>query len=92
MWATIYANQGRHENDGSFARERLFAMADSLHLDPARFAADFDSADADAVIATGASEARAAGVDSTPTLVIGGQVFIGAGYDEISAAIAALVP
>ena len=31
MWATIYANQGPRENDGSFDRDRLLAMADALH-------------------------------------------------------------
>jgi len=92
MWSTIYVNQGRRENDGAFGRDRLIAMADGLGLDAARFAADLDSDAAAAAVAASTDDARAHGVDSTPTLLIGGRKLIGTGYDEVSAIIAAEIP
>lgn len=92
MWSTLYANQGRRENDGAFGRDRLIAMADGLGLDAARFVADFDSAAAAAAVTTSTADAHAAGVNSTPTLIIGGQKLIGTGYSEVSAIIAAAIP
>jgi protein-disulfide isomerase len=89
MWATIYANQGTRENDGSFRRERLIAMAGVLGLDLVRFSADLDSADAAAWVADGVAGAAAAGVNSTPTLLIDGVPLPGSGYADVSAAIAA---
>lgn len=89
MWATLYANQGTRENGGAFARERLLAMADSIGLDPARFAADLDSPDAERAVAAGATEAATAGVNSTPSLIINGTPFLGATYPDLAAAIAA---
>lgn len=88
MWATIYANQGLHENGGSFERSRLLAMADSIGLDATRFVADFDSAAATKFVTDGAAAATAAGVSSTPTLMINGAAVSG-GYTELAAAIAA---
>ena len=58
MWATLYANQGLHENGGAFTRDRLLAMADTLGLDATRFAADFDSADATAFVSQGMRRGR----------------------------------
>ena len=88
MWATLYANQG-HENSGAFGRDRLIAMADALGLDADRFAADMASSAAESSIAQSRAAAAAAGVTSTPTLIIGGQAFVGLQpYPEIAAAIA----
>lgn len=92
MWSTLYANQGLRENAGAFARDRLIAMADGLGLDAARLAADLDSPAAAAAVAASTADAHADGVDSTPTLIIGGQKLIGAGYSEVSAIIAAAIP
>ena len=89
MWATLYANQGLHENGGSYSRARLDAMAAALGLDTERFARDFDSAAASAFVADGAAEARSAGVDSTPTLIINGTRFSGSGYADLATALAA---
>jgi protein-disulfide isomerase len=89
MWSTLYANQGLHENGGAFARRRLIAMADALGLDPARFAADLDSPAATEFVADGVAEATAAGVNSTPTLMIAGRPLSGSGYADVAAAIAA---
>jgi protein-disulfide isomerase len=88
LWATLYANQGLHENAGAFDRERLLAMADAVGLDRARFAADFDDPAAARAVATDAAAAAAAGVDSTPTVLVNGAP-VGGTYPELSAAIAA---
>ena len=89
MWATLYANQGLHENGGAFARERLTAMAAAVGLDATKFAADIDSAAATAWVTEGAAAARAASIESTPTMIVNGTPFSGSGYADLSAAIAA---
>lgn len=89
MWATIYANQGLRENAGAFDRDRLVAMADVLGLDPTRFAADLDSPDAARSVQDGVAAAAAAGVNSTPTLIVDGVRFEGSTYPELAAVIAA---
>jgi protein-disulfide isomerase len=88
LWATLYANQGLHENAGAFERERLIAMADAIGLDRGRFVADLDSPDAARAVTAAAAEAGAAGVDSTPTVRIKGTP-VGGTYPELAAAIAA---
>ena len=57
MWATLYANQGLHENGGAFSHDRLVAMADAIDLDPARFTEDFHSAAAATAVKDGIDEA-----------------------------------
>ena len=89
MWATLYANQGLHENGGSFSRARLDAMAAELGLDTQRFATDFDSTAAAAFVSDGAAAARAAGIESTPTLVVNGTKFAGSGYADLRTVLAA---
>jgi protein-disulfide isomerase len=89
MWATLYANQGLHENGGAFARDRLIAMAAALGLDADRFVADLDSPAAAAFVRDGIADAARAGVTSTPTLLINGTAFTGAGYTELAAAVGA---
>ena len=89
MWATLYANQGLRENNGAFARDRLVAMADLIGLDHARFLVDIDSAEAAAAVSQSSASAVAAGITKTPSLVINGKLFEGAGYTDLSTAIAA---
>jgi protein-disulfide isomerase len=89
MWATLYANQGLHENGGAFDRQRLIEIADALGLDAARFNADLDSAAASAFVADGVTDATRAGVTSTPTLIIAGRMLTGASYADVATAIAA---
>ena len=89
MWATLYANQGLHENAGAFDRDRLIAMADTLGLDTARFATDLDAPAAAAFVTDGIADAARAGVTSTPTLIIDGRNLANGGYAEVAAAIAA---
>jgi protein-disulfide isomerase len=89
MWATLYANQGLHENAGAFARDRLVAMADVIGLDHDRFLVDIDSAEAASAVSASSASAIAAGITATPSLVINGKLFGGAGYADLSTAIAA---
>lgn len=89
MWATLYANQGLRENAGAFDHDRLIAMADVLGLEPARFAADLDAPEAARSVADGVAAAAAAGVNSTPSLIVAGVPFRGSTYPELAAAIAA---
>ena len=89
MWATLYANQGLRENNGAFARDRLVAMADLIGLDRARFLVDIDSAQAASAVSDSSASAVAAGINQTPSFVINGKRFEGAGYTDLSTAIAA---
>ncbi len=90
MWMTLYANQGPRENGGTFDRAHLLAIADRLGFDNARFAADMDSPAAVASLDASIAESRAAGITSTPTIVINGQALVGVGtYPDLAATIAA---
>jgi protein-disulfide isomerase len=89
MWATLYANQGLHENAGAFTTDRVVAMADLLGLDHARFVADLGSAEAKAAVDGSSAAAVAAGVTGTPTVAVNGTLVDGSGYAAVSAAIAA---
>jgi protein-disulfide isomerase len=88
MWATLYANQGLHENAGAFTTERVVGMADLLGLDHDRFVADLGSAEAKAAVDQSSSAAVAAGITGTPTVVVNGVPVDGSGYAAVSAAIA----
>ncbi|HEX7195608.1 MAG TPA: thioredoxin domain-containing protein, partial [Candidatus Limnocylindria bacterium] len=56
----------------------------------ARFEADMGSREAEAAIEASRADASRAGVTSTPTLIIGGEAFVGVQpYPDIAAAIAA---
>ena len=87
MWATLYANQGT-ENSGAFSDARLRSMAQALNLNLTQFDADFASPAAQSFVLAGASEAGAAGVTGTPTLIIAGKPYAGlTGYATLKAAI-----
>jgi protein-disulfide isomerase len=88
LWATLYANQGLHENAGTITRDRLIAMADLLRLDRDRFVADLDSSAAASAVVASSTAAEAAGVTGTPAVFVAGQPLSG-GYAELRAAIAA---
>jgi protein-disulfide isomerase len=73
----LFANQ-TGENVGDFAERRLYAMADVAGLDAAAFDACYrDPATADAVAADKAAGLRA-GIESTPSFLINGTLFLGA--------------
>jgi protein-disulfide isomerase len=87
LWSTLYANLGP-ENGGTLTPGRLVEMAQGLGLDVDRFSADLaPGASGPAVDASNAA-AHDLGVNSTPTIVIDGQLLVGASYDEIAAAVA----
>ena len=89
LWATLYANQGLHENAGAFSTERVVAMADLVGLDHDRFVADLGSAEARAAVDASSSAAVAAGITGTPTVVVNGTILTETGYTAVSKAIAA---
>ena len=87
MWAVIYAGQGA-ENSGALSQSRLVDMARNLGLDVERFTADMSVASAGPAVDASIARARELGVNSTPTVVVNGRLLVGAGYDEIAAAVA----
>jgi protein-disulfide isomerase len=91
MWAAIYAAQGA-ENSGALNEARLIELARSLGLDMDRFSADITLAASGSAIDASIAQAHDLGVNSTPTVAINGRLLVGAGYDEISAAIADAAP
>jgi protein-disulfide isomerase len=87
MWATIYASQGP-ENSGALTASRLVEMARGLGLDVEQFTADMSLAAAGSAVDASIAHAQEIGVNSTPTVAVGGRLLVGAGYDEIAAAVA----
>jgi protein-disulfide isomerase len=88
MWAAIYASQGP-ENSGALGPTRLAEIARSIGLDVDRFTEDMSLGAAGPAVDASNEQARQLGVNSTPSVAINGELVVGGGYDEISAAIAA---
>lgn len=83
---TVYANQNQ-ENQGAFTRERLESMAEQLGLDMDQYRTCVNNGThAEAVVAM-ADEARAAGINATPTFIINGVVTPYSGLDGMRNAI-----
>lgn len=91
FWASVYANQGA-ENSGALSVERLTEMARVAGLDVERFSADLASSGAGMAVDASIADAHRLGVDSTPTVIVGGRKLVGASYAEIAAAIADAAP
>lgn len=87
LWAALYASQGP-ENAGTITSARLMAMAGSLGMDTTRFGADMGSSGAGMAVDASTADGHRLGIDSTPTLVVGGRRLVGASYVELAAAIA----
>jgi protein-disulfide isomerase len=68
----VFANQNG-ENKGWFSRERLAAIADHVGLDRAAWEACYDGGSQAAAVTAETDAGKAAGVASTPTLVLNGQ-------------------
>ncbi len=68
----VFANQNG-ENQGQFTRDRLNAIADRVGLDRAAWDACYDGPAAGASVTASTAAGRAAGVASTPTLVLDGK-------------------
>ena len=72
----LFANQAGGEW-GGFSRERLGAMAESLGMDRATFLDRLDDPALRAAVREETASGTAAGIDSTPTLVIDGVAYAG---------------
>jgi protein-disulfide isomerase len=70
--AMLFANQ-QGEGQGAFADRRLKAFAEALGLDTGIFNACFDSHKYAGAVQTDEQQARARGVNGTPTLFVNGQ-------------------
>lgn len=96
----LYANQGPHENDGSFSRDRLGAMAASLGLDRSAFVAALDDPALVAAVRDETATGLGLGINQTPTLVVNGTIYTGlpdwtvlsTRIDELAAAAASPSP
>jgi protein-disulfide isomerase len=94
----VFANQNG-ENKGSFSRERLAAIAERVGLDRTAWEACYDSGSESAAVSAETETGRTAGVASTPTLMLNGQIVPLASfsswndlYAAIDAAVAAASP
>lgn len=88
-WAyrrVLYYNQ-HGENEGAFTRSRLIDMARQLGLDTEAFTTCIDDDRHDAAIDGVQTEASAAGVRSTPTFIVNGQMIAAGDWDAIKQAI-----
>lgn len=76
MHESIYANHFG-ENRGAYSRSRLDKMAEGIGLDMDAFKSCMNNGDQRDAVAQYAAQAQAAGITSTPRLVINGQEPIG---------------
>ena len=84
-------NQGG-ENQGSFSRERLSAMADRIGLDHDAFAACLDDPAIRGAIRDRTTRAFAAGIQSTPTFLLDGEAVSVGSFSELEPLIEARIP
>ncbi len=70
--ATVFANQ-QGEGQGAFADRRLKAFAEALGLDTEKFNACFDAHKYASAVKADEQQARARGIESTPTILVNGQ-------------------
>ncbi len=82
--STIYANHNG-ENQGALSDDRLISMAEKLGLDMDAFTTCFDDRTHEDDITASYEEGSAIGVNSTPTLVINGEIYRYAGLDDLRA-------
>jgi protein-disulfide isomerase len=88
----IFANWNG-ENEGAFRAERLRAIADAAALDVAAYDSCMASGQKQAAVRAETSQALAAGINMTPTLVINGERYDGRlAAADIGAAIEAAAP
>lgn len=90
--AWLYANQ-RGENAGAFTRERLAAIAERIGLDVAAWSSCMDGGTEQAAARAETRTGAAAGVGSTPTIVVNGTPYVGAlPYEQLATIIRDLLP
>lgn len=89
----VYANQNG-ENQGSFSRDRLAAIAARVGLDPAAWSSCYDGNAQRAAVTSETHAGQAAGVSSTPTLYLAGTLVplsTFTSWDDLYAAIDAAI-
>ena len=72
----IYNNQDG-ENAGGFRRERVVAIAEAAGVEPVAFNACLDGAAAAAAVDAANAKSSELGINSTPTIYIGGKQYVG---------------
>lgn len=88
---TLYTNQ-RGENQNAFSDVRLKEIAKSLSLDTAKFTSCLDSGEKRAEVEQSAADARAEGINSTPSVFINGtRIEDWRNWDAVKAALDALL-
>lgn len=95
FWAfhdLLYANQGA-EKSGAFSRDRLADIAVAAGLDRAAFMAKLADPAYTAAVTAETSQGSAAGVISTPTLIINGTLYAGLpNYAKLTVLLDGLAP
>jgi protein-disulfide isomerase len=86
----VFANQNG-ENQGWFSRERLAAIAGQVGVDEAKWSACYDSGAARTAATAEADQGKQLGLNSTPTLMIGGKILKFTTADDLYAQIQAAV-
>jgi protein-disulfide isomerase len=71
------------ENEGAFSRDRLAAIADRVGLEPDAFTDCLDDPEVRGAIETRTAQAFDAGIQSTPTFVINGELVTVSSYVEL---------
>ena len=79
------------ENEGAFSRDRLAAMADRVGLEPEAFKTCLDDPDVRGAIETRTAEAFGAGIQSTPTFLLDGELVTVTSFDELAPLIQAKI-
>ena len=79
------------ENEGAFSRERLAAMAERVGLEPTAFQACLDDPQIRSAIQARTSQAFAAGIQSTPTFLLDGELVTVTSFDELAPLIQARI-
>ncbi len=90
--AWLFANQ-QGENEGAFRRDRLAAIAGRIGLDEATWTSCLDEGTEQAAVRAETEQGAAAGITSTPTIVVNGAPFVGAlPYEQLATMIRGLLP
>ena len=79
------------ENAGAFSRDRLEAMAERVGLEPAAFKACLDDPAVRGAIEARTAEALGAGIQSTPTFLLDGELVTVTSFDQLAPLIQAKI-
>jgi protein-disulfide isomerase len=79
------------ENQGAFSRDRLAAMAEGVGLEPDAFKACLDDPEIRGAIEARTAQALGAGIQSTPTFMLDGELVTVTSFDELAPLIQARI-